>query len=269
MNKVFFLFCLSLFINLKIFPQGRPTWILNPPFPSSGDNTFYYKVATGEDIDINRARISAIATALYEGALKIGLFVSMDQIKDVIQKKGIPGASVDIKLPINIICDYSESLITKRGYKVWVLCQVAERGNITPKFENFDDCYPTKLKVGFNALLRSIAVPGWGQLYKGETFKGISFMTLSLGGLTGGFIFKQLSIDAANKANSSLNHQTTRDFYNQQMKDYDTYSKISFITAAVFYVWNLIDAIAVPYSNLNVNIEQNQNNTVINICYRF
>ncbi len=265
MNKFLLFICLFLFINIIILPQGRPTWILNPPLPSTGESKFYYKVTYGEDIDINNARISAIATALYEGALKIGLYVSMDQIKDAIKKRGIPGVSVDIKLPINIICDYSERLITKRGYKVWVLCQVAESGNIYPNFENFNDCYPTKLNTGINALWRSILVPGWGQLYKDESLKGILFMAGSIGGLAGGLIFKQLSIDATNKALSART-QAVRDFYNNDSKNYDTYSTISFIASASIYIWNLIDAVAVKQDNLYVDFNSNQN---LQICYRY
>ncbi|MCX6169995.1 MAG: DUF5683 domain-containing protein [Ignavibacteriales bacterium] len=265
MNKLLILITLFFTFYENIFPQVRPNWIQNPPLQSSGYGTFYYKVASAEDIDAASARISAIATALYEGALKIGLFVNLDEIKSAIKKKGIPGASVDIKLPINIVCDYTESLFTKRGYKVWVLCQVAERGNIDPNFENFNDCYPTTLITGFNALWRSIVVPGWGQLYKNDSFKGISFMVGSIGGLAGGLILKQLSIDATNKALSART-QAVRDFYNNESKNYDTYSKISLITAAALYIWNVIDAVAVKQDNLHVGLDSNQN---LQICYRY
>ena len=80
-------------------------------------------------------------------------------------------------------------------------------------------------------------------------------MVLSLGGLAGGFIFKQLSEDATNKAFSART-QTVRDFYNGQTKDYDTYSKISFITAAAIYIWNFIDAIIVKQDNLYVFMDK-------------
>jgi len=122
------------------------------------------------------------------------------------------------------------------SYVAWVLVDLPKKSPISPP-------------SSFSPIWRSCLLPGLGQLYSDKTFKGISFMVLSLGGIAGGFVFNQLSQDASNNAISSKT-QVRRDFYNQQTKDYDTYSKISFITAGAFYLWSLVDAIAVKPNNL-------------------
>lgn len=140
-------------------------------------------------------------------------------------------------------------------YSFWVLVSIPKENQISP---------PTAIST----IWRSFIIPGWGQLYKEESLKGIFFMVSGIGGVATGIILKQLSIDSENNALNSRT-QARRDYYNDQTKTYDTFSKISFIVAGVAYVWSLIDAITVPYSNLYVNLEQIKNNTVLSICYRF
>jgi nucleoside diphosphate kinase len=80
-------------------------------------------------------------------------------------------------------------------------------------------------------------------------------MALMIGGITGGIVYEQLSIDASRNAYASRT-QARRDYFNQEKKDYNTYSIISFIAAGAVYAWNVADAIMVKQENLYVEIDE-------------
>ena len=92
-------------------------------------------------------------------------------------------------------------------------------------------------------------------------------MVLTLGSAASGFICKTMSDDANNKALSSRT-QARRDFYNQQAKDLQTTSTASFIATGVFYLWNLIDAIAVKDDTFFV-INNPERGTVLALKLKF
>jgi len=158
-------------------------------------------------------------------------------IRKTVRELSINGESKTIKNLKEV-----ETYFEEKGdrYEAWTLVCLPKKNQITPP-------------SSFSPVWRSLLLPGWGQLYKEETFKGLSFMVLSLGGVAGGFIFNQLSHDANNDALSSRT-QARRDYFNNDSKNYNTYSTICFISAAVFYSWSLIDAIAVKQKDLYVNL---------------
>lgn len=162
----------------------------------------------------------------------------------------ITGASTVIKdIKIWEKCSKYENGV----YSVWILVSTPKENPISPP-------------SSFSPVWRSFLLPGWGQLYKEETFKGISFMTLCLGGVAGGLVFDVLSKNAANNASSSRT-QPRRDFFNDEADNYSTFSTISFITAGVFYVWSLFDAIMVKQDILYMMLNQKGENTVFSISF--
>lgn len=150
-----------------------------------------------------------------------------------------------------------ESYYEENGARTeaWVLLSLPKKSPVTP---------PSAI----SPIWRSLLLPGWGQLYKEETFKGVSFMVLALGGVAGGLAFRQLEMDAINKAFSS-HTQARRDFYNNESKNFSTYSTISFISAGVFYALSLMDAIIVKQDNLYVQIESDSQTANISFCFKF
>lgn len=158
-------------------------------------------------------------------------------IRKTVQELSISGESKTIKNLKEVETYFEEK---DNRYEAWTLVSLPKKNPITPP-------------SSFSPVWRSVLLPGWGQLYKEETFKGLSFMILSLGGVAGGFVFNQLSHDANHNALSSRT-QARRDYYNNESKNYNTYSAVSFISAAVFYSWSLIDAIAVKQKDLYVNL---------------
>jgi hypothetical protein len=178
--------------------------------------------------------------------------INLEVVRKSAQELQISGESKTIK-GLKEVETYYE---TENGsYVAWVLVNLPKKNPISPPSD-------------FSPIWRSFLLPGWGQLYKNESFKGISFMTFSIGGVAGGLIFSELSKDAKNKANSSRT-QITRDFYNTEAKNYNTYSTISYVTTGVFYVWSLVDAIIVKQDNLYVILENTPYQTLLSASIRF
>lgn len=248
-----FSFLLSLLIANLILAQ--PEWVnkippgyLNDYFVGKGTSSTSKTDAAQnafEDAIVSIMRNNFITVSYSQDDKIISTQISKDDeatleiIRKSAQELRIEGQSKTIQ-NLKEVETYYET--TNSNYVAWVLVNLPKQNPISP---------PT----AFSPVWRSMLIPGWGQLYKDETFKGISFMTLSLGGVAGGFIFAELSQDATNKALSSRT-QETRDFYNNEAKNYNTFSTISFIAAGVFYAWSLIDAIIVKQDNLYVILNQ-------------
>ena len=140
-------------------------------------------------------------------------------------------------------------------YEAWVLVSFPKKNPISPP-------------SSFSPVWRSMLVPGWGQLYNDQTFKGISFMTIAVGGVASGFICNALSNDSHSQALSART-QARRDYFNDLSNTQSTVSTISFISAGVVYVWSLVDAIVVKPDNLYVNLEQEQKELRVAISFTF
>ncbi len=178
--------------------------------------------------------------------------IKLKIVRKTVEELKVNGVSRTLK-GLKEVESYYEN--NRNRYVAWVLLRLPKNDPINPP-------------SSFAPVWRSALLPGWGQLYKDETFKGTSFMILSLGGFAGGFVLEQLSIDARNKA-FSARRQIVRDFYNKESKNYDTYCKVSFIAAASIYIWNVVDAISVKQDNLYVYMEQNGDKCAVKVCMHF
>ena len=261
---------LSMFITLMncISIIAQPSWVIKPP--QGYLNDFYTgrgfsKVSKAEALE--SAVLSAIGTIVKNGNIKVSVNETLNSTST--EKLGTEGLSLTIvdKIAKDINVTGESTIIeglkqvefytetNDNGYTSWVLVSIPKLNPLSPP-------------SSFSPIWRSLLLPGWGQLYKEETFKGVSFMTLTLGGVAAGFIFNQLSIDAHNSAKSSRT-QARRDFYNNDAKNNSTYSNISFISAGVVYAWGLIDAIIVKQENLFVHVDGSKNGVGVLLSINF
>lgn len=74
-------------------------------------------------------------------------------------------------IPINKVCEYTERL-SNGSYRVYVLCQVAEKGNIQVQWTTYNECNVTQEFKNGNALLKSAFIPGLGQIGKRHYVEG-------------------------------------------------------------------------------------------------
>lgn len=246
----------------NIFAQ--PEWAIK--IPPGYENDYF----VGKGVSSN-SRAEASSTALADaltkivktGTIKVSVNETitsnitetnwdLERIDKIVREINVTGKSTTVK-GLKEVESYIE--INDGLFEAWVLVSIPKKYKIEP---------PSK----YSAVWRSVILPGWGQFYKDDTFKGFSFMFLTIGSITSGFVFNELSKEATNNALSSRT-QARRDFFNDQAKQFNTFSTISFISAAVFYTWNIVDATIVKQDNLYVNIENNGDENRVMLSFRF
>jgi len=120
-----------------------PYWVKQVPVSKSGN--FYYRVTVAEGSDYLDAYSEAFAMAVYESYSKLrGIPVevgsSQQTIKESIGEAISSPQNVQMRLPINKVCDYSERALTSGKLRLYVLWQVANNALEEPQFENFNKC---------------------------------------------------------------------------------------------------------------------------------
>jgi hypothetical protein len=251
-----------------IFIYSQPEWIYK--IPSGSINDYFVGKGTSRISKTEAARLAfenavvlimqnntitaeySFSNKIYSTQTNIDEEIKYKIVRNAVEELKISGSSTTIKGLKEVETYYEKNY---GSYVSWVLVSLPKKEPISP---------PSP----FSPIWRSFLFPGWGQLYKHETIKGISFLSISVVGLAGGLIFKQLSIVASDKA-FSAHTQNVRDFYNNDSKNYNTYSKISFIVSGAFYLWSLIDAIVVKQDNIYVNLDKEKNNTYLCVSLRF
>lgn len=269
MKLLFYQLLLSLIAISSLITNAQPEWVYKTPdgyvndyFVGKGTS----KISKAESIQF--ALEDAISIIIKNGQINIKGTENFNEFTTEVMKDG-KSVSFDVvsKIAKEIYIDGSSRTISN----------LKEVERYTEQNGLYIDAYvlvsvpknnPESPPNSFSPVWRSILLPGWGQLYKDQSFKGFSFMALSIGGVAGGLIFTELRKDATNKANSSRT-QITRDFYNTEAKNYNTYATISYITAGAFYAWSLMDAIIDKPENLYVYIERSQNDFALSIQLSF
>lgn len=133
--KRYLLFILLLGIVGNGFAQHLPDWVQSPP---SRTQTYYYRVSQGTGLTEEEAERKAFVMAIMESAFAIGIPVDMKKLEKLQGDSLLMEASRYVKIPINKVCQYTESLVTRRGYRVYVLCQVANDIHTPPAFKSFN-----------------------------------------------------------------------------------------------------------------------------------
>lgn len=139
----FWCLILCLYYPLSLHAQAiaTPYWITKPPLSKSDD--YYYRVTSAEGKTYNDAYVKAFSMAILESQWKLGVKVQKVNNIDTIEQditKSINVESVNMKLPLNKVCEYVEPLYTSNGIRIYILWQVARYGNVDPKFDDFNDC---------------------------------------------------------------------------------------------------------------------------------
>ena len=113
---------------LSAYGQGvMPSWIQNPPARTQG-------IGLTEEA----ATKKAFAMAILESAFAIGIPVDIQKMEQLEGDSLLVEASRYVKIPINKVCQHTRELTTRRGYRVYILCQVANDVHEQPKFRSFN-----------------------------------------------------------------------------------------------------------------------------------
>lgn len=89
------------------------------------------------------AERQAFAMAIMESAFAKGVPVDMKRLEQMENDSLLIEASRYVRIPVNKVCVHIESLVTRRGYRAYVLCQVANDARTAPEFKSFN-CFTNK-----------------------------------------------------------------------------------------------------------------------------
>ncbi len=231
----------SLLLSVGAFAQTQPQWITKKP--KRANDTYVYVVEkSGLCYSESDARNQAIAKVLMTACQRIGVPFNAQEINSAVQR----GESFDVisstfNIPINKVCEYTER--QKNGYVlVYVLCQVAVSGNIDVHFTEFRDCYTAQEFKDGNALLKSMFIPGLGQIGKRHVGEGL----LTLAGevaLVGAGAY--CYVEVQNKLDVMKSEGVSYADYNDAHTTYNRLRDASYViwgAAAGLYVFNLFRA---------------------------
>ena len=231
----------------------RPGWTYNTP--KAGNSTYVYVVERGGGTTVNEAINNALAKVLRTTMMRIGSVVSWDEVNNALQN-GTDWGTVAMKynIPVNKVCECVEQK-TEKGYRVSVLCQVAKSGAVYPDFDEFTACNDTKKYSDGAALLKSVFIPGLGQMGKNHFNEGV----LTLAGevvLVGGAALSYSSAqkrlaDIRDKSNSVETIEWSKLRYDVSR----TINMTCLSAAGALYVFNLIRAYTMTpkYKNNNLS----------------
>lgn len=232
---------------LSTSEKKRPAW-LSQRTPNPGNDSFEYQIAEGEHRDLEEAKHSCLlnlSTYLQQSRVIKSTGTANIEISN---KNGDNSESESYNFTYNIEGDklsihsrkydeYWEYILYPNGervYRCYTLFGVAKTTNA-----NFDQLIFTR-KYGARGLVRSLFVPGWGQLYKGNTTKGACI----LGGevlLIGGIIAAEnLRSSYVKKMHEDAKHLKS---YNTKADNWENIRNVCIGGAAALYVYNIVDAL--------------------------
>ena len=232
----------------------RPTWLNDLTKLKKTNDTFEYLVVQNDGNmlqSLKEGRMTNLANYL-EQSNKIAGIISRDTKTENSTTTGFQSTSVNklsfttktdvVQFTSKMIDDYWEYVTYPDGtkiYRYFTLYAVSTQKK--PIFDevSFSNTY------GVQGLWRSSLVPGWGQMHKGSTAKGI----MILGGeaaLIGGIIVTESRrASYAKKVNETRNAAHIRT-YSNKAGNMEIIRNSCIAGAAVLYAYNLIDAIAAP-----------------------
>lgn len=135
MKTILFFSFLTVWIIPSLGQNSLPHWVQSPPASS---DTYYYRVSQGTGLTEEAASKKAFAMAVLESALAIGVPLNLQQLEQMEGDSLLVEANRYVKIPINKVCQHTVELTTRRGYRTYILCQVAKDVRVIPKFKSFN-----------------------------------------------------------------------------------------------------------------------------------
>lgn len=221
--------------------QSRPAWTVK--LPKTENNTYIYicenAIATLE----RDARNQAIARVFQSTAMRLGVPFDSQKVFDAVQKgTDMEVISRQYNIPVYKVCEYTERVGS--NYKVYVLCQVAASGNVTPQFDyGFRGCNDDNRYSTGSALLSSALLPGLGQIGKRHYGEGAVTMVgeaALLGGAAVTYFMGKNELERITSGSLSYNDYVSAE---KHYKTLNTSNHILLAAAAALYVFNIYRAI--------------------------
>lgn len=225
----------------------RPAWLANKT-PKPGNGTFHYQITEGEHRNLQDARHSCLLNL--STYIKRTHRISEQAVAEIQleQENGKSSESENYRFSYDIqgeqvtvvSCKYDEYweyVVYPNGervYRCYSLYGIADKVN--PDFDRLS----FSRKYGMRGFARSLIVPGWGQLYKGNTVKGACILGGEVALVAGILVAENLRSSYVKKMREQPQHLKT---YNTKADNWENVRNVCIGGAAALYVYNLIDAL--------------------------
>jgi hypothetical protein len=230
-----------------------PKWLHKLPTPTN--SSFQYELQTSMSQSVDNAREKCLNQLVANSGVKNGVVAltesnsnkifnqkwlngKLTETNDVTMETHTSLKGSEQKLYVNKVAEYWRY---KHGmYTLSVVYAKSELGQ-TPLFDNviLTD------KYGARGFIRSLIIPGWGQMYKGSTVKG----AMILGGtavLAGGIIFTESMRKDYSDKRLRTHDATLIKSYTSKCDNWRAARNITIGAAGALYIYNLMDAIVAP-----------------------
>lgn len=149
MKKLLFLLLLAM-SQMVICAQDVPQWVQKKPRPAN--DTYLYVVERGVGATEMEARNRAMGLVYRSTIERLALPINLTSINEAINNGSNYGDNAEVmNIPVNKVCEYIQQEATQ--YAVYVLCQVAQYGNIPVSFTDFTHCN--------QSFSNQVAMPSW------------------------------------------------------------------------------------------------------------
>lgn len=129
--------CVVLLFSTLSLSAAPPRWLRSLPKASNSNYRYVKEDATAatEEEAFNKA----LAHVLQDAILSLGLGFNSTQIEAAIRTGNLESKITEWRIPVNPVCHYRQGL-ENGAVRVYVLCQVANAGNVDPHFEEYRSC---------------------------------------------------------------------------------------------------------------------------------
>lgn len=216
------LFCLII-SNTAMGQSSKPTWV--DGYHKDLRNTYIDRFR-GRGNTEKEARDKAINSMVEERSRATGRRYTIQENNGHI----IMSSQDELTVKCRIIDEYHNSMYG--DYEVFILVQTARHPDYAYENISVTNSYPVSGRV---------LVPGWAQIYKGQTAKGLVMLAGVVGCGIGALVFENTRSDYKNKMKEQPEFAQT---YNTKANNNETARNICIGAAGAFYLWSLIDGIA-------------------------
>lgn len=261
----------------------EPPWVKGD-FPQNTNGTYYFLTAEGSGSTLKESRNDAdmmLVTSIMRSA---GVTVSASMVDRFLSN--IYNGRLDERQESEYTYNFTMENVHMAFMSVDVywkkegsryLCKVLYEVARNPANVVYQAVEYTN-KYGARGLWRSAIIPGWGQMYKKQYFKGTAILALEAAGITSSILFENQRSSYMKKAAANFDASAIK-FYHNKANEAKNARNLCIIGTAVIYVYNIVDAIASkgnlryknstksyidvsPYSTLDSPIG-------ISLCYTF
>lgn len=253
-------------VALCVNAETKPQWIKNPPTP--GNSSYVFRVVKAEGDDLNSARSATLKALVsmieHDDNIKIKeTHKLVDEAQRTNNNLSVAKSNsvyvLDVENSINKtittekVAEYSEDFerngqMRKRLFTLFMV-------QCDNRVADFDEVKLTT-KYGMRGFVRSMVVPGWGQIYKGSGVKGGLIMGGAAAIAAGIVITENTRADYIKKMHEQPKFAST---YNSKATVWETGRNVCIGAAVALYVYNIVDAIAADGAERAIVKKRNNN----------